>query len=870
MRPTIFLFLICGPFLSWAQPEGLIQQAEALSAAGQYGESNGLLSRFVAQNPSRLFDKGEARFLESYNFLHMGNYQAALEANTASLQLRQQFVPEGLATNYLRYGEIYLQQGRVEQALSALIHAEEFPLMDDPPSAALIKEAIGNAYFSQALYERARMYFQQSMDIQAIELGDASPGVAVCHYLIGQTYFKEGRLDEAGRAYGHAMAIEGGQEGGAPRKARLLNALGQLLEAKGGPAAASLYYKQALEACRAEYPAEAARAALCLSSAQLGMEMPAAAKENVQLALSFLCPGFEAKDYAQNPGPEQLVINRALLVAALEAKAAIGLKEGGQPALEQALASSLLGMDKLEEEVGIWGEGAGSLQGSMEVYERGIAAAYELFRLTGDEAYAARAFDISERARALLIQRNRFGREAGQPAAAQIQTETANLRHALRAAEVAFANQPQAPSARRGLGRQQEAYRRFMASIRGMDPEYYYQHLGMPVAGVPEARQCLDEQTALLSYFTGLRQCFLFVIDTEGLHLFPLESPEKLAETAAIYLKALRDQDTPAYLQSAHNVYAQLLAPADGQLKKKEKAVVIASGLLAALPFEALLPDAVPAKGKVKFYKFDYFGKERVVVYSPSAAIYCRGQAQGASRDELSWLAFAPYLGAGPEDSRVPAAYAYAFDTAYQQSPSLLAAAPDGTYFKPLPSYGEEARTIAAHFAEKGKKADLVSGAEATEGAFRGLEGQYNMIHLATHCFASATNPALAGVSFSQGMGAQGAEDDGALFAAEIASMGLNAELMVLSGFHGGLEGDAAGASRLSMALPFLDSGVHELLFFDTSAASSNHALAPLFYQSLLEGEEPGQALLQARQSLIRGREAAAPWFWAGPQLYGR
>lgn len=817
MRYVLLFFLIGHSLVSRSQPEDPMRMAEVLSAAGRYAESNSLLEAFIARNPGRLYEKGEALFLESYNFLQLNELGAALEANTASLKLRQQFVPEGLATNYLRYGEIYLRQGQFERALSVLFRAEEFPLMDDPQSAALIRQTMGQVFFSLQQYERARRYFQHSLDVLAIELGEESAGVAENHFLIGQAFFRERDYEEASRAFGQALAIEGGLAGGAPRKARLLNALGKLLEARGEAKAAQPFYRQALEVCRAEHPIQAAESLLNLASWHLGQGGPQAAEENVQLAVAMLCPGFSADEAAADPPSGQAVLSRPLLAKALEIKAAAALEEGNPPALERALASSRRGMDALEAETAAPAGAANRLfilQEGMGVYETGLEAAFALYRLSGDTAYAARAFEISERARASVFQLNRNGRQAGLP------------------------------------------FR---------DASHVY--AGADVASLREVQQKLEEETALLSYYFGQANAYIFALTRENFEFHRLEGVDELKAEARDYLDALEKRDAARFFKTSSSLHTRLAWPLAGLLKKKGELVVAPSPGLDPFPFEALISGPVSRPDKAKHHKLGYLGKNHAIRYCPSATMFSRQGAPSAAAGQ-GWLGLAPAFGPEMENSRVHAPNAYAFDTAYQYSRSLLATAPDGEHFAVLPASGKEAETIAALFSGKGIKAVALTGLQATEKAAKGQGVSCRYLHLATHGFASGANPALSGLAFSQAEGQE--EEDGVLFAEEIARLPIQAELVVISHFHSDAGGPAPGEGWLALALPFLEAGAANLLIIARSNDVPEEIWMARFYESLLSGQAPAAALHQARLQMMRGQETAAPWFWARAMLVGR
>ena len=225
--PLLFLFLLCAT-LAFAQPNQLFSEAEKLSAAGQYSASNALLDKFVAAYPTRMYDKGEAFFLKSYNHLLLGNLEAALSDNATSLELRRQFIPEDAAKNYMRFGAIYQMQGQYEQALDYLFQSEEFPLIDDPHTAALIKGYIGNVYADLKQYVQARKYYRQSLDILLIEEGEESPDVVSNYYHIGRTFLMEDKPGMAREWFEKALATEQAPPGAAIQKGRLYNAMGQV------------------------------------------------------------------------------------------------------------------------------------------------------------------------------------------------------------------------------------------------------------------------------------------------------------------------------------------------------------------------------------------------------------------------------------------------------------------------------------------------------------------------------------------------------------------------------------------------------------------------------------------------------------------
>ena len=108
--------------------------------------------------------------------------------------------------------------------------------------------------------------------------------------------------------------------------------------------------------------------------------------------------------------------------------------------------------------------------------------------------------------------------------------------------------------------------------------------------------------------------------------------------------------------------------------------------------------------------------------------------------------------------------------------------------------------------------------------------------------------------------------EDGILFAGEIPSLQLKAELVVLRYF----QAMPSGEGLFSIALPFLETGVPNLLIASGVNTGQQEKIIALFYEALLKGASPGRALHQARQQMMADKETAAPWNWVGVVLVGR
>ncbi len=913
MRYPLLLLSLFVVSIAGAQPGEMLEEAEVLSAAGRYQASNALLDEFIASYSTRMYDQGEALFLKSYNHLQLGNLEAALSDNTASLELRQQFIPEDAAKNYMRYGAIYLLQGQYERALDNFFRSEEFPLIDDPQVAALIKGYIGNVFAELKQYERARKYYQQSLDILLIEEGEEAPDVSTNYYHIGRTFLLEGKAGVAREWFEKALAVEKELEGGVVRKGQLYNAMGKAEEKEGRAQEAEEYYRLAMQVYRGLFGKnhrELARSMINLAELNLRQEDPDGARSNIQEALRQLCPGFAGQSFADNPAEDALSLSRPLLARALEVKASIFLeaykKQPQKELLEQALASGRRAADALEEEVALLGGEASRLrllEDYAGIYEKGITAAYQLYRATGNMSYAEQAFELSERAKALLLRLNRVSREGLQGLSGELQEKEARLRYALKAAEVAYALHPDDPEPRQELARQRQAYRLLIEDIRSSNPEYHRQRFALAPLTPQQLQEKLGEKQALLSYFLGESHYFIFALSSDnfrvgrfenepsrnkvkadwgglinpglregtGIGIYTkLDVPLKLPALPASvegFLAAIRKVDSQRFTFYSYNLYSQLLFPVKDFLEKKDEVVVIPHGQLSYIPFEALITAEADKPEKAKYQKYDYLIEDLAVSYHHSASLF--GQPPAIRSYGGGLLGIAPVFDDKADNGAVWSSSEFAFDTTYQQSASLRAAVPDGKRFAPLQFSETEMSSILEQFGKRGRPAVALLRAEATEEAFKEKAGQYRYLHLATHSFLDEANPALSGIAFAQPKA--GAAEDGILFSPEAAALELNAELVVLSSCDSGIGPLSEGEGPLSLSRSFLDAGVPAVIaslwkVYDRYTAEMMGA----FYKELLKGDSPSAALRQAKLKMIRKKATSAPRIWSGLILVGR
>jgi len=214
--------------------------------------------------------------------------------------------------------------------------------------------------------------------------------------------------------------------------------------------------------------------------------------------------------------------------------------------------------------------------------------------------------------------------------------------------------------------------------------------------------------------------------------------------------------------------------------------------------------------------------------------------------------------------------------------------------FSPLPGTQREVQEISKLLGASGSATQVLSGTEASEGNFRKVSPKANIIHLATHGWATqqlsidstllkdgltrasvtpymvSLDPLLlSGVAFAGITGdASDGSDDGVLSAMEVRGLDLSeAQLVVLSACDT-VALVRAGDSFEGMVRSFLDAGARTVVA--STGLVNDEAAADFmtkFYRYLLDGYEPAKAL---RAAVIELRLAkAAPSDWAAFVIYG-
>jgi CHAT domain-containing protein len=158
------------------------------------------------------------------------------------------------------------------------------------------------------------------------------------------------------------------------------------------------------------------------------------------------------------------------------------------------------------------------------------------------------------------------------------------------------------------------------------------------------------------------------------------------------------------------------------------------------------------------------------------------------------------------------------------------------------------------------------------------------ILHFATHGRFDDTFPLNSALVLSKPRHATKAWDDGLLHAWEIIErLRIEADLVVLSACRSALGREIGGEGLIGLTRAFQYAGARSVVASLWEAADSKtEELMVRFYSNLHAGMSKDRALQAAQTELIRStrragetphefskRDASAPFYWAGFQLYG-
>ena len=188
-----------------------------------------------------------------------------------------------------------------------------------------------------------------------------------------------------------------------------------------------------------------------------------------------------------------------------------------------------------------------------------------------------------------------------------------------------------------------------------------------------------------------------------------------------------------------------------------------------------------------------------------------------------------------------------------------------GNQYAPLPNAAAEVTDVAGHFPAGAET--VLTGTHAVPDAYlQSNPSHFEYIHFVSHAVASELVPLDSAVILSP----KGSPDSAKLYARDILSKPLQAQLVTISACQGSGVRAYAGEGLVGLAWAFLRAGSHNVIgaLWDVSDASTPELMRHL-YDGIAAGKSPDVSLRAAKLEMLHNRGVfRKPIYWSAFQLY--
>lgn len=351
--------------------------------------------------------------------------------------------------------------------------------------------------------------------------------------------------------------------------------------------------------------------------------------------------------------------------------------------------------------------------------------------------------------------------------------------------------------------------------------------LSSPLRNFDPQRLARRLNVTLLFYWIGQERSYLWVITRSALSYFALPKQSEIDPALKAHRQAILDGRDLLASQGAGGgqLYEMLIAPARNLIPKDSRVILLPAEGLYGLNFETLIvPQPKP-----------HYWIEDVTLSEASSLTLLSAASQKAGSNEKSLL-----LVGNPET-------------------------PDPD-FPLLPQAAEEIQRVSTHFPEPRRK--VLEGRQATASAYlQSNPERFSYLHFVTHGTASQTRPLESAVILTR----EG--DSYKLYARDIVTHPLKADLVTISACNGAGTRAYAGEGLVGLSWAFLRAGAHNVIasLWEVSDASSTAQLMDALYVNLDHGADPATALRNAKLFILKSNSNTVfrkPFYWAPFQLY--
>lgn len=502
------------------------------------------------------------------------------------------------------------------------------------------------------------------------------------------------------------------------------------------------------------------------------------------------------------------------------------------------------------------------LQKMIPTYELSLTLALQLYQNTADKNYLNYAFQLIEKSKAVLLLdalQVEKARNFGDVSPELLEEEFRINRLLAKKKKLLFdakalKKQAEVIELQQEIVLLKRAKDKLEATLKNKYPRYHELKYENNIATLKMVQQQLEQQTALIEYFVGNQNLYVFSVysDTAWLSTVPLDlnfdnSIRALRSALTNIGLTLKDEKS-AYLllaNNARNIYQKYVEVGLKTVPPK-KLIVIPDGLLNYVPFEVLLTEK-PNYEIASFFELPYLIKQTTVHYNYSSSLMLFNKQQQNTAATGKLLGFA--------SSYQKDLFTNQSIKGLSQKHRELRAGLDE-----LPGALAEVDYLKQTF-----EGNFYSREQAGEKHFKSkiTDQYYSIIHLAMHGIVDPKEPSLSSLAFTY---LNDSTEDDFLHAYELNSLHLQTDLVVLSACETGFGKYARGEGVLSIGRSFMYAGAPSLVMTLWSINDkATSILIKRFYQHLSEGYSKDEALKLAKLDYLNTSDGIAthPFFWA-------
>lgn len=375
--------------------------------------------------------------------------------------------------------------------------------------------------------------------------------------------------------------------------------------------------------------------------------------------------------------------------------------------------------------------------------------------------------------------------------------------------------------------------------------------VGRPLISSSDIQSSLSDDTALLEYYVGERESYLWVVQRQEIRFFrlpPRSRIEPLVKRTVDRFSAVLERRRSANLRSAFAAdlrsLSDILVGPLGGLRLPPRLVFVLDGPLNYVPIAALRPS----------WAQQPIGLAFDLIQAPSAAFLLATKYPRPVRAfSGSLLAVADPV-FSPRDSRV--------------LKSIADEADHGTLSR-LPFTGELA---VVRLLVPPSRIKVLRGFDASRQRLtQARVAQFAVLHFSTHAVIDDDLPELSRIALSL-VDRDGRRIDGYLHPYQFSDYRLDRSIVVLASCETGLGKHVAGEGFLGFATALFSAGSSQVVLTATKVdAESSSAFFGEVYRRYFDGKEASMesALKAARRALASSSRWSDPFYWAPYVIIG-